>query len=95
VYDPDNYRGHRSHDFQRETLSEAKEEVYDYLDSWGRQGWVRALWEIRLVEIGGRGYDSGCRIFDTRSEDKRSDSEYDYSIVKFFLNDEEDEFTPA
>lgn len=92
-YDPDNYRGHRYHEFKRETLNEAKEEVYDFLDTWIRQGWVRALWEIRLIEIGGTGYDSGCRLFDTRHEGDRNESEYNYSIVNFFLNDEENEFS--
>lgn len=89
TYDPANYSGHRYHDFERETLTEAKEEVYDLLDSWARQGWVRSLWEIRLIEIGGRGYDSGCRLFDTRAEGDRNEAEYDYSMVNFFLADEE------
>lgn len=89
---PDAYVGHRIHDFQRETLNEAKEEVYDFLDTWMRHGWLRGNWEIRLLEIGGNGYDSGYRLFDNRDAPHRNEREYDYSMVNFFLNDEEDEF---
>lgn len=77
-YDPDNYHGHRVHTLEAKDLEAAKVEAKLYMD----KHWVKLLWEFRIVELK---YDSGCRLWDTRTPTKvYQQTEIDYTIKNYW-----------
>lgn len=75
---PDTYYGHRVEDIRADSLEEAKEKAYDFLD----RHWVKAHWEFRLLGLDD-GHDSGSRVWDTRPDaDWTHDN--DYQVVTYW-----------